>query len=330
MSGLSLTIDSEFALAIDGYSSVFGYSIFYAETGKHRIGRYLNGGVQVVAGNGSPGYGGDNGPASTAILNAPTGLGVAKSGNVYISDTGNNRIRVINYQTSIISTVAGTGIAGYNGDGILASSAMINNPLGLFVDSNENVYIADNGNSRIRVISAKTGLISTLVGTGSYGFNGDGLAPSLTQVGRLNTVTIAANSGDIYFTDGNAVRKISSRTGRAIVRTVIGGYFGYSNIQRNIIAQEAGTLNPRGLTVTNNTLFIGSLNDGFIQTVIMFCSSVIIMTNIILLGQSQKYHNQSNILWGYGQTIGESFGQDLFFFGGKQYYIKFDCCVSLI
>ena len=136
MSGLSLTIDSEFALAIDGYSSVFGYSIFYAETGIHRIGRYINGGVQVVAGSGSPGYGGDNGPASNAILNAPTGLGVAKSGNVYISDTGNNRIRVINYQTSIISTVAGTGIAGYNGDGILASSAMINNPLGLFVDSN--------------------------------------------------------------------------------------------------------------------------------------------------------------------------------------------------
>ena len=118
------------------------------------------------------------------------------------------------------------------------------------------------------MISAKTGLISTLVGTGSYGFNGDGLAPSLTQVGRLNTVTIAANSGDIYFTDGNAVRKISSRTGRAIVSTVIGGNYVYSIIQQNVIAEETFVTNPRGLAATNNTLFIGSLNDNMIQTVI--------------------------------------------------------------
>ena len=267
VTGISLTLDSEIALAVDGYSSQYGYSIFYADTNNHRIGRYINGGLQVVAGNGSPGYAGDNGPASNAKLNAPTGLFVSKNGDLYISDTGNSRIRMISYKTMIITTVAGTGTPGYNGDGILAIKAQINNPLGLFVRSNGDVYFADSGNLRIRVISYQTGLISTVVGTGNFGFNGDGLAPSQTIVRRLNSVTIAKNSGDIYFTDGNGVRKVSSVTGNLIVTTVIGGYFGYLNDLQNIVAPMARIVNPRGLAVTNNTLYIGTYNDNLIRTV---------------------------------------------------------------
>ena len=267
MTGLSLTLDSEIALAVDGYSSQYGYSIFYADTNNHRIGRYINGGLQVVAGNGSPGYAGDNGPASNAKLNAPTGLFVSKNGDLYISDTGNNRIRMVNYKTMIITTVAGTGTPGYNGDGILAVNADISSPVGLFVHSNGDVYFADFGNFRIRVISYQTGLISTVVGTGDYEFNGDSLAPSKTQIGRPNSITIAENSGDIYFTEGNGVRKIGSETGNPIVTTVTGGYFGYLDDQRNILASKATMLNPRGLAVTNNTLYIGTQNVGLIRTV---------------------------------------------------------------
>ena len=124
-----------------------------------------------VAGTGIAGFGGDGGLAKDAQLNQPEGVAVDASGNLYIADTDNNRIRKIS-PNGVIVTIAGTGIAGFSGDGGLATDAQLNQPEGVAVDASGNLYIADTGNNRIRKISPD-GVIITIAGTGIAGFGGD-------------------------------------------------------------------------------------------------------------------------------------------------------------
>jgi len=130
--------------------------------------------ISTIAGTGSAGYSGNNGPATSAAVNHPAGLDVDSSGNVYFSDYGNNRVRKITALTGIISTYAGTGSVGYSGDGGVASSAALNNPCGLSLDSTGNMYIGDVASHRIRKITASTSVITTIAGTGSTVFSGNG------------------------------------------------------------------------------------------------------------------------------------------------------------
>jgi sugar lactone lactonase YvrE len=129
------------------------HDVFIADTGNSKI-RVVNaaGTIGTFAGTGSYGYGGDNGPAKSAQLAAPTGLGVDPSGNVYIADTGSNRIRQVN-TSNIISTYAGTGTAGYSGDGGPATKAQLNSPTGAVAADGTHVYFADTNNQRIRGIT---------------------------------------------------------------------------------------------------------------------------------------------------------------------------------
>jgi sugar lactone lactonase YvrE len=129
------------------------HDVFIADTGNSKV-RVVNaaGIIGTFAGTGSYGYGGDNGPASSAMLAAPTGVGIDPSGNIYISDTGNNRIRQVN-TSNIISTYAGTGTAGYSGDGGPATKAQINSPTGAVAADGTHVYFADTGNNRMRGIT---------------------------------------------------------------------------------------------------------------------------------------------------------------------------------
>jgi hypothetical protein len=124
--------------------------------------------IYTAAGNGTTSYSGDGTSAINAGIKGPLGIVIDSSGNVYVSDQ-NNRIRKITTSTGIISTYVGTGTAGYSGDNGAATSAAINDPYGLGIDSSNNIYIADALNNRIRKVTASTNIITTIAGTGATG-----------------------------------------------------------------------------------------------------------------------------------------------------------------
>ena len=130
--------------------------------------------ITTVAGTGERGFAGDGGPASEAQLNGPFDVGFDPAGNLYFSDTFNHRIRRIDGRTGIITTVAGNGIAGYSGDGGPATAASFNEPYGIAVDRNGNIYVADRHNHCVRRIDAASGVATTFAGNGRAGYSGDG------------------------------------------------------------------------------------------------------------------------------------------------------------
>jgi sugar lactone lactonase YvrE len=159
--------------------------------------------ISTVAGNGTPGYTGDGIAAISAELNIPASVAVDSTGNIFIADFQNNRIRKVSASTGLISTVVGNGTGGYNGDGIAATSAELNGPSGVAVDSAGNIYIADTNNQRIRKMSASTGLIGTV---------------------PVVATSVAVDSiGNIYFSGSNRIQKVSaSVSGLSFASTAIG------------------------------------------------------------------------------------------------------------
>ena len=127
--------------------------------------------ITTVAGTGTGGYSGDGGQATSAQLDYPRGVFVDPQGTLYIADSDNNRVRKVSTD-GIITTIAGTGTAGYSGDGGQATSAQLNGPGGVFLDAQGTIYIADSLNNRVRKIVG--GNITTIAGTGTAGFSGDG------------------------------------------------------------------------------------------------------------------------------------------------------------
>jgi hypothetical protein len=183
----------------------------------------INGIITSVAGNGTLGNSGDGGPATAAMLNLTGGGGiyVDGAGNIYIACTGSSTIRKINGATGIITTIAGTGVAGYSGDGGPATAAKLNGPLGLCMDASNNLYIADNANYRIRKLNCATGIINTIAGTGSNGYSGDGGQATAANFSYPRDVVLD-NSGNLYVTDcnNNRIRKYAVATG--IITTIAG------------------------------------------------------------------------------------------------------------
>jgi sugar lactone lactonase YvrE len=176
--------------------------------------------IKTIAGNGTAGNSGDGGPAAGAELSYPAAVITDSAGDLFICDFNNNTVRKITAATGIISTVAGNGVAGYSGDGGAATSAELNNPGDLALDAAGNLYIADNGNNRVRMVSAANGIITTVAGNGSGTSSGDGgLA---TSAGLVSPQGIALDSaGDIFVTDYGepGVREINATTG--LISTVI-------------------------------------------------------------------------------------------------------------
>ncbi len=154
-------------------------NIYIADQYNHRIRKIdaSSGLITTIAGNGIPGFSGDDSVATNAKLKVPASVALDDSGNIYIADQYNNRVRKVSVSNNIITTIAGTGIAGALGDGSLAVSAQLDSPVSVAVDHSYNVYIADYKNAKVRKIDAATKNISTFAGTGVYGYSGDhGLA----------------------------------------------------------------------------------------------------------------------------------------------------------
>ena len=181
--------------------------------------------VSTFAGTGSAGYSGDGGPAVNAELNNPNSFAIDNRGNFYITDPNNSRIRKID-PSGIITTFAGTGVAGYNGDGILAVTAELNQPTGALPASNGNFYFAEHAGQRVRMIDT-LGVITTIGGTGIAGYSGD--AGQATNAMINFPAGISFNlSGDIIIPDrnNNRVRKIDQS---GVITTFAGtGVAGFS------------------------------------------------------------------------------------------------------
>ena len=165
--------------------------------------------LTVVAGNGTAGFSGDGGPATSAQLNRPWGVAVDATGNVYIAD--NQRIRRVS-PTGVITTIAGTGAAGFSGDGGLAISATFNKPIGVAVDAAGNVYVADNNNLRIRRISPD-GTIASVAGNGAAGYSGDGGPATLASLNSSLDYGLGIavdTAGSLYIADmkNHRIRKV--------------------------------------------------------------------------------------------------------------------------
>ncbi len=198
-------------------------NIYIADTENFGIRKVVaaTGIIQTVAGTGVAGYSGDGGPATSAQLKKMSGVAVDSSGNIYIADTENFVIRKVVAATGIIQTVAGTGSAGYSGDGGLATSAQLKKSFDVAADSSGNIYIADTENFVIRKVVAATGIIQTVAGNGSGGYSGDGGHATRAQLKKMSGVAVDSG-GNIYIggTENHRIRKVVAATG--IIETVAG------------------------------------------------------------------------------------------------------------
>lgn len=180
--------------------------------------------ITTVAGNGLAGYNGDNQAATLAEMNGVSGLAIDRLGNLYVADMYNNRIRKINL-TGYIETIAGSGVGSFSGDNGPASAASLYSPFSLTFDTIGNLYVADEGNHRIRKISS-TGIITTFAGNGTNGFSGDFGPATSASISVYGLCTDRYNN--IYFCDNNRIRRIDAVSG--VITTVAGdglsGYYG--------------------------------------------------------------------------------------------------------
>jgi RHS repeat-associated protein len=207
------------ALAPDG-------SLYIDDRNNFRIRRVdANGIITTVAGTGSAGFNGDGHPATQSQLNNPESVIVAPDGSFYIADVANQRVRKVDVN-GIMTTVAGTGVSGYSGDGGPATSAELANPNGLFLAPDGSLYIADSVNSVIRKVDP-SGTISTVAGTGVSGFNGDGQTATKAQLFNAHS-TVVDRDGTMYIADrvNHRIRRVGVD---GVITTIAGtGTLGFS------------------------------------------------------------------------------------------------------
>jgi len=245
-------------------------NLYIADKMNNRIRKVSPSGIiSTVAGNGTEGFSGDGGPATSASLNWPAAVAVDAAGNLYVADTLNSRIRKVS-PSGIISTVAGNGMAGFSGDGGSATSASLNLPQGVAVDAAGNVYIADWGNNRIRKVNP-SGVISTAAGNGTPGFSGDGgpATSASLYLASSNGLTLSGvavdAAGNLYIADfgSNRIRKVSSS---GIISTVAGGGSAFPGDGGP--AASASLNGPSGVAAdAAGNLYVAEWNNGRIRKV---------------------------------------------------------------
>ncbi len=190
-------------VALDGLGN-----LYFADVHNHRIRKVdTDGWITTVAGTGTQGYSGDGGQATQARLNIPWGVALDGLGNLYFTEQNNHRIRKVDTD-GWITTVAGTGTQGYSGDGGQATRARLSGPRGVALDTAGNLYFADSGNHRIRKVNTD-GWITTVAGTGTQGYSGDGGQATRARL-SIPTGVALDGLGNLYFadTDNHRIRKV--------------------------------------------------------------------------------------------------------------------------
>jgi glucose/arabinose dehydrogenase len=237
------------------------------------------GNIEPVAGNHDlgTGFSGDNGPAIIAQLDTPDGVAIAPDGDLIVADSHNDRIRRVDRPTKIITTVAGSGENGYDGDEKLATDAALNTPSAVAAAPNGDIYIADTLNYRIRMIDAKTGLIHTVAGDGAPGDGqnvGDGGPATSAHLNMPSDVALETRNGNviaIYIADmhHNRIRRVDAKT--RVITTVAGtGRWGFTGDDGP--ATLATLAGPAGVAVVPEpggkvTVFIADFYNGHVRAV---------------------------------------------------------------
>ena len=233
-----------------------GGNVIFSDTFNARIRRIdPSGTIMTIAGNGTCAYSGDGGPAVSAALCGPTGLAVDSSRSVYFADESNNVIRKVD-NAGIITTVAGTGVAGFSGDGGTATSAKLNNPSAVVLDGSGNLYINDDRNHRVRLVSI-AGIITTLAGSGASGCSGLG-GPATSA--KINPRGLVLGAGMLAMSCGGD-EVLSVDLGSNVINAVAGNDFGF-NGDGNAALSTAFN-NPRGLAYdrSGSLVIVDSGND---------------------------------------------------------------------
>ncbi len=251
--------------------------VYFADSNNHvirRINARDNTIVTVVGNNAlGPGFSGDFGPATGAQLDTPDGVAVAPDGDLVVADSHNNRVRRVDWPTGVVTTIAGSGDSGYDGDDKPAGEAALNTPSAVAVAPSGDIYIADTLNYRIRMIDHTTGFIHTIAGDGrpaieeAVGDNGPAVAAHLNMP---SDVEIAPN-GDIYVADMHhqRVRKVDART--RFISTVAGsGRWGSAGDGGRAI--DASLAGPAGIAIVPDqagqlTLYIADYYNGRVRAV---------------------------------------------------------------
>lgn len=222
--------------------------------------------ISTAIGSATAGFSGDGGQAINANINNPMGMALDIQGNLYIADTYNQRVRMVDATTGIITTIAGNGIAGFSGDNGLATAAKLNYPVDVVLDAQGNIYISDNGNCRIRKVTVATGIITTVAGNGLTGFSGDGGAATAARIYWPQKITLDPQ-GHLFIADyqNNRIRRVDAGTG--IITTFAGtGSAGFSGDGG---APSSAQLNgPSGVAFdAQGNLFIVDMNNNRIRKV---------------------------------------------------------------
>lgn len=275
------TLNNPFGLVIgpDG-------ALYWAEFGSHRILRLdlASMKIAVIAGTGTRGYSGDGGPAKNAQLNTPHEVRFDSKGNIYIAERDNHVVRFVDMKTRIISTAAGTNMAGFSGDGGPANKAQLNQPHSIALDRLDNVFICDIVNNRIRRIDPSTGTISTYAGTGAR-------TPAPEEGGLADTSLPGPRSIDVapdgrmylVLREGNKLFVIDPQSGK--LKHLAGtGELGYSGDGGQALAAKFGApgnaLNgPKGIAYSpDGSLYVAdtenhvvrkiNLQSGIVSTVV--------------------------------------------------------------
>jgi GT2 family glycosyltransferase/DNA-binding beta-propeller fold protein YncE len=232
--------------------------------------------IEPVAGSHDlgTGFSGDNGPAIVAQLDTPDGVAIAPDGDLVIADSHNDRIRRVDRPTRVITTIAGSGENGYDGDEKPAIQAALNTPSAVATAPNGDIYIADTLNYRVRMIDAKTGLIHTVAGDGTPGDPqnvGDGGPATSAHLNMPSDVAIDTRNGDIYIADmhHNRVRKVDAKTHTI---TTVAGNGVWGNSGDDGPAVEARMAGPAGVAVVHEpggkvTIFIADYYNGHVRAV---------------------------------------------------------------
>jgi uncharacterized protein (TIGR03437 family) len=244
-----------------GVATDAGGNFYIADADYFRIRKVASAGViSTVAGNGTIGFSGDGGPATSAALFPPLntyqGIAADAAGNLYIADSQNNRVRKVN-TAGIISTIAGTGLGIASGDGGPATSAGLSVPLGVAVDALGNLYIAETLSARVRKVNP-AGIISTFAGSGGLGFSGDG-GPATSATFNAPTAVAVDAAGNVYIADSTAarVRKVNAA---GVIATVAGN--GTHGSSGDGGPATSASLDPLGMAVDSaGNIFIADANN---------------------------------------------------------------------
>ena len=239
-------------------------NLYVSEPFGQRIRKITPGGViSTYAGTGIAGYNGDNIAATTAQLNFPTGLAFDPGGNLILADGVNNRVRKID-PAGIITTIAGTGAAGYTGDGGPAISATFNQPFAITYDVPGNLYITDIGNCVVRVVNTLS-IINTYAGNGVCGYGGDN-GPAISANLNFPRGLVTDSHGNLFIADTDNFRvRVVAAISKKITTFAGNGVNGFSGDGGPATSAEIGA--PRGLTFRNNTLYIGRAGKNRVRTV---------------------------------------------------------------